>query len=332
MRFLVLGGTVFLSRAVATAAVARGHEVVCAARGVSGAVPSGARLVEVDRDAPDGLDPLRGQAFDAVVDVAGMSLPWVVSALSALGDAAARWTFVSTINVYADTAGPGADASAALLPPRTEPTPRSDTPSPEVYGGVKVASEDAVRAALGERALVVRGGLMTGPGDVHDRFGYWPARMAAGGPVIVPDVPAQPFQQVDVRDLAEWIVLGAETGLVGTFDGTGPAAPLPSWLAGVAEAVGGPGLELVAVAPERLVEAGVGPWAGPRSLPLWLPETHWGMVGRDVSATLAAGLRPRPLAETAADTLAFERTLDPGRERRAGLTEAEHADLLTRFG
>ncbi|MGH3993163.1 MAG: epimerase, partial [Pseudonocardiaceae bacterium] len=45
MRLLVLGGTVFVSRAVAAEGVRRGHAVVCAARGVSGDVPSGATLV-----------------------------------------------------------------------------------------------------------------------------------------------------------------------------------------------------------------------------------------------------------------------------------------------
>ena len=50
MRILVLGGTVFLSQAIAAEAVRRGHEVVCAAHGSSGSVPEGSRLVVWDRD------------------------------------------------------------------------------------------------------------------------------------------------------------------------------------------------------------------------------------------------------------------------------------------
>ena len=107
MRVLVLGGTVFLSRAVAAAALARGHEVWCVARGASGSVPDGARLVVADRDRPGALDEVRGERFDAVVDVATMSLPWVTDALEALAEKAGHWTFVSTINVYADAATRG---------------------------------------------------------------------------------------------------------------------------------------------------------------------------------------------------------------------------------
>lgn len=70
MRMLVLGGTRFLSHAIAADAVRRGHDVVCAARGVSGRVPVGARLVAVDRDDPDGLEPLRGERCQGPVRTA----------------------------------------------------------------------------------------------------------------------------------------------------------------------------------------------------------------------------------------------------------------------
>jgi nucleoside-diphosphate-sugar epimerase len=69
MRLLILGGTQFLGRAIAAHASARGDDVTCAARGVTGMVPDGARFIRVDRDEPDGLAPLAGEAFDAVVDV-----------------------------------------------------------------------------------------------------------------------------------------------------------------------------------------------------------------------------------------------------------------------
>jgi 2'-hydroxyisoflavone reductase len=329
MRILVLGGTVFLSRTVAEEGVRRGHEVVCAARGVSGPVPAGARLVRVDRDGADGLAPLAGERFDAVVDVATMSYRWVREALRTLGDGAAHWTFVSSINAYADTATVGQTTGAPLLDPvTTEAEVRTPDVGPDLYGGIKVAGENAVRESMGERALVVRAGLIVGPGDVHDRFGYWPARLSRGGRVAVPDDPAQPFQYVDVRDLAAWIVTAAERRLPGTFDGAGPVRPLLDLLADIAEAVGPPGTELVRVGVDALAEAGVTPWAGPRSLPLWAPPSHYGLVGRDTSATLAAGLRPRPLAEVTAAALEYERSLGLDRPRRAGLSPDDEGEVL----
>jgi 2'-hydroxyisoflavone reductase len=387
MRILVLGGTVFLSHAVAVEALARGHRVSCLARGVSGSVPAGARLLVADRDAPGALAAaVGGESFDAVVDVATMSLPWVSEALAALAGSVAHWTFISSINVYSDKATPGQGVDAPLLSPHVAAagaaTPDVD---PDLYGAAKVASENAVLSALGERAFVVRAGLLVGPGDPHDRFGYWPARFSRGGRAIVPDALDQPLQYLDVRDLAAWVVSAAERGLGGVFDGAGPRWTLGEVLRGIASAVGGlppdvpavgglppdvpgvgglpreasavgglpgeaepdapepggpavggseggaPALELVAASPSALLDAGVTPWAGPRSLPLWLPPTHHGFLSRDTSPALAAGLSARPLAESASDALAYERSLGLDRPRLAGLSAADEADLLTRL-
>ncbi|AHI01919.1 SDR family oxidoreductase [Kutzneria viridogrisea] len=325
MRVLVLGGTVFVSWAVAEEALRRGHEVVCAARGTSGQVPAGARLVRVDRDDPAGLAPLAGERFDAVVDVAKMSYPWVRDALAALGAGAGHWTFVSTINVYADEATKGLDARAALREPLTA---EGGEQTPENYGAIKVASEEAVRDAVGDRAFVVRPGLITGPKDDSDRFGYWPGRMARGGQVLVPDAAEQLVQYVDVRDLAAWIVDAAEQRLVGDFDAVCPAQRLGDLLAGIAELAAPAGTELVPVSPEVLTANGVQPWGGPRSLPLWLPAEYHGIAAREVSASLAAGLRPRPLDEVVSGALGRERELGLDRERRAGLSRAAEAEVL----
>ncbi len=326
---LVFGGTVFLSRAVATEALRRGHTVLCAACGRSGTVPGNAKHIVVDRDEPGALDGLRGVRLDAVVDVATMSLRWVRDALAALASTTAHWTFVSTINVYADLVTPGQRADAALLEPHLEDA-ELDLRDPALYGAVKVASEDAVRAAFPAGAFVVRPGLITGPGDPSDRFGYWPARLARGGRAVVPDAPEQPVQYVDVRDLAAWIVDAVEQRIAGDFDGIGPAVPLPEVLGGIADAVGAPDLELVAQPAAVLQAAGITPWSGPRSLPLWLPPTHWGVISHDAGPAAAAGLRHRDLADAAAGALAHERELGLDRERKAGLTPAEEAELLGR--
>lgn len=324
-RWLVLGGTRFLSWWVAATAVEHGHEVVCAARGESGAVPEGAQLVRVDRDRPGGLAALDGERFDAVVDVAAISQPWVRDALAALGDRTTHWTFVSTISVYADGATPGQGVDAELLAPLAAQAERTDA---ERYGAIKVASENAVRAARGEQALIVRAGLICGPGDLSDRFGYWPNRFARGGPAVVPGGLDQPMQIVDVRDLAEFIVMAGEKGLTGTFDGSGPRSTLGAILDEIAAAVGAPDLSLVPVDAETLSAAGVNPWAGPASLPLWLPAEAVGVGDRDTAPVAAAGLRCRPIADTARASLEHERGLGLDRPRKAGLTPAEETPLL----
>ena len=70
MRLLVLGGTRFLSKQIAHDAVRRGHQVICAARGVSGSAPDGAELLVIDRDKLGAINRLSRERFDAVVDVA----------------------------------------------------------------------------------------------------------------------------------------------------------------------------------------------------------------------------------------------------------------------
>jgi nucleoside-diphosphate-sugar epimerase len=333
MRILVLGGTIFVGYAVAAEALRRGHDVVCAARGESGAVPDGATLVKVDRDAEDGLAPLAGERFDAVVDVSPLSYPWVTRALETFGELAGHWTFVSTINVYADNATPGqTPATGPLVPALREHSNRDEMMARGedgvlLYGGIKVASENAVRDAMGDRAFIARPGLVTGSWDRSDRFGYWPGRFAQGGRVLVPDAPDQPIQIIDVRDFAHWIVDAGEKGIAGTYDGVGPHVPLGSMLTQIADAVGFDG-ELVPASPEQLTAATVAPWGGPKSLPLWLPAEYDGMKSHDPTPSIEAGMPVRPLADATLDALERERELGLDRPRKAGLSLAEEREVL----
>ncbi|PWK90419.1 nucleoside-diphosphate-sugar epimerase [Lentzea atacamensis] len=326
MKILVLGGTVFLSKAITAEAVRRGHDVVCAARGASGAVPEGARLVSVDRNKPGAFDQLAGEQFDSVIDVAKYSVNWVRDALEAFGPTTPHWTFVSSISVYADHS----TGSDELLPP-LEDDPAAEFTA-ERYGSVKVASENAVKEAVRGREFIVRAGLITGPGDPSDRFGYWPARLSKGGRVAVPDSPDLGVQHIDVRDLAQWIVFAAEERVTGTYDSTGPVMPFQMAIGEIAGATAPPGTQLVPVPESVLEELRINPWSGPRSIPLWLPREWARMTGRDVSNALANGLRTRPLAETALDSLEYERGLGLDRPRKAGLTTAEEEEILTAVG
>lgn len=325
MKLLVLGGTLFLSRAVAAEAVARGHDVTCAARGHSGAVPTGAEHAVLDRAEPD-WSALEGD-WDAVVDVA-RSPGWVRDALDHLVDRVPHWVFVSTISVYADhTTLHGTPATLPLLDPVGDDV-EQDTP--EAYGGAKVACEQLVRRRASS-SLVVRPGLIVGPGDPTGRFSYWPERLAEGGDVLAPDHPERDVQLIDVRDLATFLVDAAEQRLEGVLDATGRVTGIGEVLEEVQRGVEGHGpgsrATLFWAAPAFLRRHHVQPWSGPRSLPLWLPEEMSGMLTHDVSEAFDAGLRTRPISETAADTLTWLRS-EQGRVTVTGMTRAEEQELL----
>ncbi|KQR44600.1 reductase [Frigoribacterium sp. Leaf164] len=331
-RTLILGGTAWLGREIAAAAVARGGEVVCLARGESGTVAEGARLVRADRRDPAAYDELVGE-WDDVVELS--SDPALVGpALRALADRASHWTLVSSVSVYADTATPGADESAELVDP-------VDTSR---YADAKVAAERESAGRLGDRLLVVRPGLVVGPGDPSDRFGWWPGRMHRGGRVVVPTTEGRWVQAVDVADLAAFVERAGREGVVGTVDAVGEPVPLEEFLREARVAVGsqaavsgavaagavGPGaaLELVTVDDATLLAAGVSWWAGPRSLPLWLPLDAGGFVRRSGAAYVAAGGVRRPLHETVERVLADELARGRDRPRRAGLDPADEAAVL----
>jgi 2'-hydroxyisoflavone reductase len=272
----------------------------------------------VDRDAPDGLAPLANERFDAVIDVSRHP-GQVRRAVAALKARAAHWTFVSTVSVYADNATPGQRADAAPLHAPTAPEIEHSTN--ETYGAAKVACEQAV----GTDAFICRAGLIVGPEDPTGRFTYWPLRLARGGEVLVPAGPDEAVQLIDVRDLAGWIVRAVETGLTGCFNAIGPPRRRGDFLAQCIDAVGAE-CNLVWADRAFLEANDVKRWAGPRSLPLWVPLPEFaGFLTRDTSPALAAGLTLRPLADTARDTLAWVRAANGS---VSGLTADEERAVL----
>ncbi len=326
LQFLVLGGTSWLGGTVAALARDRGHEVTCLARGESGSVPPGVRHVRADRARPGAYDSVACQPWDVVLDVSWQP-ELVRSALSALAPTCDHWIYVSSVSVYADDTTPGSDETA----PVHQPWPGRGHAEPSDYAGAKVSCETACQIGMGEHLMVARAGLIAGPGDRSDRFGYWPARFDRvsddSEAVLVPPLDT-PAQVVDVRDLAAWLVDSGERRRCGVYDAVGPVRSLGDVLTECARATQKQPL-LVEVDQEWLQAQNITPWMGTRSLPLWLPmPDHAGTMRRSNDRAVRAGLDFRPLASTVADTLAWERDLGLNRSRQAGLAPWDEQTLL----
>lgn len=328
MRILILGGTAFLSAEIARQALDAGHEVTCLARGTAAAPPAGAQWLRADRSL--GKAAYAGAAdrsgWDAVVEVSrDPGQAW--EALEALAGSALHWTFVSSCSVYADHSFPGAAEDAALLPPLADGAGRGlDT-----YGEAKSAIEHRTRELAGTKAHICRPGLIGGPGDSSDRYGYWPARFARDQePVLIPDIPSDATQVIDVRDLAAWILAAAEARVTGALNAVGDVVPFAAYLEEARQLTDGEA-DVVAVPAEWLAGRGANYWAGPDSLPLWLPPGQDGFLARSGDAARAAGLQIRPWMDTVRDTLADERARGLGRERKAGLSPETERRLLREY-
>lgn len=285
------------------------------ARGESGAIPDGAHLIRADRSDPSVYERLSGD-WDEVVELSYQP-QFTRPALESLCERAAHWTLVSTVSVYADNDQPFADETARLVEPRDL----------SQYPDAKVTAEREAAARLKERLLIARPGLIVGSGDPTDRFGYWSARLAQGGRVLVPTMQDRFVQVISVSDLAQWIAGSAQAGRSGVINAVGPSYPMEDFFRQVALSTGFSG-ELIEVDDQTLHAQDVNYWAGPRSLPLWLPLEDRGFARRDGTAFCNSGGSSQPLLDTLDQVLADEQHRGVDRPRAAGITRTEEAEVL----
>jgi 2'-hydroxyisoflavone reductase len=321
VKLLVLGGTKFLGRAAVEAALARGDEITLFNRGETN--PELFPEVEKLRGDRDGdLSALEGREWDAVVDPSGYVPRVVRGSAELLRGSVGHYLFVSSCSVYAEPYVAGFDESA--------PTQELEDPASEEimrdYGALKMACEGVVAEIFPEAHSNVRAGLIVGPNDPTGRYTYWPLRVSLGGEVLAPGPPDRGIQFIDVRDLGAWLVEACASGATGAFNATFEPVPFAAMLAACGEA------EITWVDDDFLVEHGVEPFT---ELPLWIPGPDAAFLQMSVAKAVAAGLRFRPLEETARDTLAWAQEAgeqlvnDRGnRQARAGLDPAREAELL----
>jgi 2'-hydroxyisoflavone reductase len=295
LKIALIGGTIFLGRAITDAALAAGHTVIHLNRGKSN--PSAfidVPTITGDRSDPDALKSLIAHAPDLIIDTCGYSPGVVHLSSKAAAEANIPYCFISTVSVYVGWPTHSTAESSAVHPCPDENAPVTG----ETYGGLKVRCEDMVRMSHPDNHIIVRPGLIVGPHDVSDRFSYWVRRIDEGGDVIAPDGPDYPTQFIDVRDLADFVLRLIESGMHGTFNADGPVVTLGTLLNTI-QTSSAVESKVVYVPGDVLTEKGMQPWS---ELPLWIPGLSGTDGSTDTQKATQHGLLARPLSETVTAT------------------------------
>jgi 2'-hydroxyisoflavone reductase len=324
MKVLVLGGTGFLGPIIVQNLVDHGHTVTLFNRGKTNPqlFPDLEKL-RGDREKGE-LDAIRGRAWDVAIDTPPWKPRWVIGALDVLKDSLRHYTFISSISVFGEASKPGLDESA--------PVAKTDDPKEIIqnYGALKALCEEAAEKGMPGKALVIRPGLIVGPGDHSDRFTYWPVRVERGGEVLAPGTPEDPVQIIDVRDLGEWVVRAVEKKLTGIYNATGPEKPHGmGFILDTCKKVTGSDAKFIWADVDFLAEQKVSAWS---DMPAWVsPKSDDAGIGRvSVAKAVQDGLKFRPLEDTVRATLDWWHKLPEERRKKlkAGISPEREAKVL----
>lgn len=320
---LVLGGTGFIGPHMVREALRRGHSVTLFNRGRTNSAlfPD---LETIKGDRADDLEGLRDRRWDAVVDNSGYMPDHVGASAGLLANSVDHYLFVSSISVYADFAQPNDEESpvATLIGDGKEF-------SWEDYGALKALCEQRAAAEMGsDRLTVLRPTYICGPGDHTDRFTYWPVRTKQGGEMLWPGTPGDTIQIIDVRDLAIFVVDCLEQRVAGTYNTVTPKGSCTMGdLLADSQAVTAADVDAVWIDEEFLSSQSAPP------LPIWHPRAGQSAEASNVSGerARAAGLRNRPMRETARDLMTWWDTLPEERvttNARFSMTPEKEAELI----
>ena len=301
LRILILGGTNLTGPHHVRYAVERGHSVTIFTRGrrKPGLFQEvfEQHVEHLIGDREDNLEALHGRTWDAVIDASGMREQWTRESAQLLEDAVGTYLYISSTGVFYPylTSDIREDTELVL----EDESGGEDIASR--YGVMKARSEIAAREVFGERTCIVRPGYIVGPLDSTHRGTYWPDRLQRGGEVLVPGKNDDQVQQIDVRDLTEWIIHLLESETHGVFNATGPASPITmeefvhGMRATSSAEVSWTWVDDYEFLEENRVYAAI-PWVLPTG-------NNFGSQRINIDKAKAAGLSFRPIAVTAMETL-----------------------------
>ena len=297
MNILIIGGGVFVGRALVEAALAQGHQLTTFSRGNS-PLPRATEIESIIGDRNQDLNKLVGRKWDAVIDTCAYRPEEVASLFQAIGAATAHYTLISSISAYADPARVDLSETHALSESLTEPGPEITAKN---YGPLKAAAELA--AAAFAQTLIIRPGIIAGPYDPTDRMTYWVNLIEQQSHILVPTgLPSCPIQLIDVRDLANWVITQIERSATGAYNAIGPHAPITLGEMFTAMADGlGKSITIAERPPDAITALGANPKT---DFPLHIPveSEQRGLFQVSGQKAWASGLVNRPVCDTARDT------------------------------
>lgn len=301
MRLLVIGGTSFVGRTIVGDALGRGHQVTTFNRGLTGKDVDGVEALRGDRSTDEGVEPLVGRGFDAVIDPGGVVPVHVLRTARAMAGSAPFYAFVSTTAVYQTWHTAGMDESSATCPAVADQD--GDPADFEKLRVHKRGCELAVEQTYGPDAcLVARAGSIVGPHDNLGQLPWWLTRTAEGGRMLAPGDPTRGLQLIDVRDVSAFVLDQVEARAAGIHNVV-PDEPNTTMGQLVDDCALATGSDASPVWMDEgfLFSQGVQPWI---ELPLWIPDApgtagFWAVSG---ASAKAAGLRTRPFGDSVRDT------------------------------
>ena len=313
MRILILGGTRNLGPLLVGELAARGHRLAVCNRGVTpDDLPEEVERLRADRGDREQLARALGaRDFDAVIDTTLYTGPEAEGAVALLDGRVGHYLALSSGQVYLVRAGlrrPYVEEHYAgrVMP---EPPRESRDWGEWKYGVDKRAAEDVLAAAVAERgfpATLLRLPMVHSERDHYQRLHNYVARLADGGPILLPAGPHAPVRHVDGADVVRVIadLLESGSGLGGVYNlSQEETVPIEECLERVAEAAGRP-LALARLPRERLLEEGLLPACSPFS-GLWMSELDNRRSKREL------GVGYTPFAATVERLVAHLRRLGP---------------------